>query len=81
MCYVTHVLHHNLNGPIKTIAGWCFWNEAHVAVIDAEYRDFSSIHEITKFCPRYVHCMHDSCAMTLFELLHTLSNDCIGSAA
>jgi hypothetical protein len=25
--------------------------------------------------------MHDSCAMTLFELLHTLSNDCIGSAA
>jgi hypothetical protein len=25
--------------------------------------------------------MHNACAMTLFELLHTLSNDCIGSAA
>ena len=32
--------------------GWCFFNEVHVVQLDGEYRDFSSIHEISAECPR-----------------------------
>jgi superfamily II DNA or RNA helicase len=36
--------------------GWCFFNEAHVAVVDADYRDFGEIQTVAKFCPQ-VCCM------------------------
>jgi superfamily II DNA/RNA helicase len=37
-------------------AGWCFWNEAHVAALDGDYRDFGHLHEISSHCPQ-VCCM------------------------
>jgi superfamily II DNA helicase RecQ len=36
--------------------GWCFFNEAHVIIIDGEYRDFKTLHEICLHCP-HVCCM------------------------
>ncbi len=36
--------------------GWVFWNEAHVAVVDGDFRDFHGIRQISKFCPQ-VCCM------------------------
>jgi superfamily II DNA helicase RecQ len=36
--------------------GWCFFNEAHVAVVDADFRDFNGIQRIAQFCPQ-VCCM------------------------
>lgn len=36
--------------------GWCFFNEAHVAVVDADFRDFHGIQTLAKFCPQ-VCCM------------------------
>lgn len=36
--------------------GWCFFNEAHVAVVDGDFRDFSGLSEVTTFCPQ-VCCM------------------------
>ena len=36
--------------------GWCFFNEAHVAVVDADFRDFNGIQEMARFCPQ-VCCM------------------------
>ena len=36
--------------------GWCFWNEAHVMVLDADYRDFSTVNEISAHCAQ-VCCM------------------------
>jgi hypothetical protein len=34
------------------ISGWCFINEAHVAVTDQDFRDFSKLHEATRECPQ-----------------------------
>lgn len=36
--------------------GWCFFNEAHVAVVDADFRDFQGIRTIARFCSQ-VCCM------------------------
>jgi superfamily II DNA helicase RecQ len=36
--------------------GWCFFNEAHVAVLDADFRDFSTLSQVTTHCPQ-VCCM------------------------
>jgi hypothetical protein len=36
--------------------GWCFFNEAHVAVVDSDFRDFHGIQEIATYCPQ-VCCM------------------------
>lgn len=36
--------------------GWCFFNEAHVAVVDGDFRDFSRLSEVTTYCPQ-VCCM------------------------
>ena len=36
--------------------GWCFFNEAHVAVVDADFRDFHGIQEMARYCPQ-VCCM------------------------
>lgn len=36
--------------------GWCFFNEAHVAVVDGDFRDFHGIQELATFCPQ-VCCM------------------------
>ena len=36
--------------------GWCFFNEAHVAVVDADFRDFHGIQTLATFCPQ-VCCM------------------------
>jgi len=38
------------------VSGWCFFNEAHVAVLDGDFRDFTSLGEIARHCPR-VCCM------------------------
>jgi superfamily II DNA helicase RecQ len=36
--------------------GWCFWNEAHVMILDGDYRDFSTVNEISAHCAQ-VCCM------------------------
>ena len=36
--------------------GWCWFNEAHVLVLDASFRDFDSINEVCVHCPQ-VCCM------------------------
>ncbi len=51
-----YVLQSDLHCFSSLIAGWCFFNEAHVAVLDADYRDFENLHEICVHCPK-VCCM------------------------
>ena len=41
---------------LRSRLGWCFFNEAHVAVVDGDFRDFSRLHEVTTYCPQ-VCCM------------------------
>ena len=41
---------------IRKRLGWCFLNEAHVAVIDGDFRDFSTLSQVTTHCPQ-VCCM------------------------
>jgi hypothetical protein len=36
--------------------GWVFWNEAHVAVVDRDFRDFHGLQELARYCPQ-VCCM------------------------
>lgn len=36
--------------------GWCFWNEAHVISLDGDFRDFSTLNEISAHCAQ-VCCM------------------------
>ena len=36
--------------------GWCFWNEAHVICVDGDFRDFSTVNEISAHCAQ-VCCM------------------------
>lgn len=36
--------------------GWTFWNEAHVISLDGDFRDFSTLNEISAHCPK-VCCM------------------------
>jgi hypothetical protein len=33
-------------------SGWCFFNEAHVAVLDGDFRDFANLSDITQQCPQ-----------------------------
>lgn len=36
--------------------GWCFWNEAHVISLDGDFRDFSTLNELSAHCAQ-VCCM------------------------
>ena len=51
-----YVLQSDLHCFSSLIAGWFFFNEAHVAVLDADYRDVENLHEICVHCPQ-VCCM------------------------
>ena len=54
----------------QTFAGWCFFNEAHVAILDRDWRpDFSKLWEIAKHCPKI-------CCMTA-----TLQPHCVSQLA